>query len=57
MKKLVGSNMIKVRAIIAMTIDHIAWMIYPGHPKEIIRVVLHFIGRITCHIMCYFIAE
>ena len=49
--------MIKLIAIIAMTIDHIAWLIYPGYPKEILPIVLHIIGRITCPIMCYFIAE
>lgn len=57
MKKPLDSNMIKVIAIIAMTIDHITWMIYPGYPKDIIPIVLHIIGRITCPIMCYFIAE
>ena len=57
MKKLLDSNMIKIIAIIAMTIDHITWMIYPGYPKEIIPIILHIIGRITCPIMCYFIAE
>ena len=57
MKKLLDSNMIKIIAIIAMSIDHITWMIYPGYPKEIIPIILHMIGRITCPIMCYFIAE
>ncbi len=57
MKKLLDSNMIKFIAIIAMTVDHITWMIFPGYPKEILPVVLHIIGRITCPIMCYFIAE
>lgn len=49
--------MIKLIAIIAMTIDHITWMIYPGYPIEILPIILHIIGRITCPIMCYFIAE
>ena len=57
MKKSLDSNMIKIIAIIAMSIDHITWMIYPGYPKEIIPIILHIIGRITCPIMCYFIAE
>lgn len=57
MKKILDSNMIKLIAIIAMTIDHITWMIYPGYPKEIFPIILHIIGRITCPIMCYFIAE
>ena len=57
MKKTLNSNMIKVIAIIAMTIDHIAWLRFPGYPHEIVPIVLHIIGRITCPIMCYFIAE
>ena len=57
MKKILDSNAIKITAIIAMTIDHIAWMLFPGYPSEIIPIILHTIGRITCPIMCYFIAE
>ena len=57
MKKLLDSNMIKVIAIIAMTIDHITWMLFPGYPYDIIPIILHIIGRLTCPIMCYFIAE
>ena len=57
MKKIFDSNMVKIIAIIAMTIDHITWMIYPGYPTEMLPIILHIIGRITCPIMCYFIAE
>lgn len=55
--KTLNSNAIKVIAIIAMTIDHIAWRLYPGYPKEYLPIILHIIGRLTCPIMCYFIAE
>ena len=57
MKKTLNANRIKVIAILAMTIDHIAWMLFPGYPREALPVVMHIIGRITCPIMCYFIAE
>ena len=57
MKRTLNSNMIKLVAIIAMTIDHIAWLLFPGYPSDVIPVVLHIIGRITCPVMCYFIAE
>ena len=57
MKKVLDSNMIKLIAILAMTIDHVTWLLYPGYPKEVLPIVLHMIGRITCPIMCYFIAE
>ena len=57
MKKVLDSNMIKVIAILAMTIDHIAWLLFPGYPNEILPLVLHIIGRLTCPIMCFFVAE
>ena len=56
-KKILNSNMIKLIAIIAMTIDHIAWLLFPGYPNELLPIALHIIGRITCPIMCFFIAE
>ncbi len=52
-----NSNAIKLIAIIAMTVDHIAWLVFPGYPSEPLPVILHIIGRLTCPIMCYFIAE
>ena len=57
MKRTLNSNSIKIIAIIAMTIDHIAWLLFPGYPREIIPIAMHIIGRITCPIMCYFVAE
>ena len=57
MKAGLNSNWIKLIAIIAMTIDHIAWLVFPGYPREIAPVAMHIVGRITCPIMCYFIAE
>lgn len=57
MKKSLNSNTIKVIAIIAMTIDHITWVAFPGYPKEVLPVFLHIIGRLTCPTMCYFVAE
>ena len=57
MKKIFNANTIKMIAIVAMTIDHIAWMLFPGYSVEAVPVIMHIIGRITCPIMCYFIAE
>lgn len=56
MKRL-DSNVIKIIAILAMTIDHVAWAVFPGYPTEALPLVMHTIGRITCPIMCYFVAE
>lgn len=56
-KKTLDSNAIKLIAIIAMTIDHIAWAVFPGYPTAALPMIMHIIGRITCPIMCYFITE
>lgn len=56
-RKALNATQIKVIAILAMTIDHIAWMAFPGYPKAFLPIMMHLIGRITCPIMCYFIAE
>lgn len=57
MKKGLNSNALKMIAIIAITIDHITWLVFPDYPHEVLPVILHTIGRLTCPIMCYFIAE
>lgn len=57
MKQTLDANAIKTIAIIAMTIDHIAWLLFPGYARGVLPVLLHIIGRITCPVMCYFIAE
>ncbi|MGN0814177.1 MAG: TraX family protein [Candidatus Coproplasma sp.] len=57
MKKRLNSNHLKLIAIIAMTIDHIADLIYPGFPTDPIAITLHIIGRLTAPIMWFFICE
>lgn len=56
-KKFLDSNIIKLIAIIAMTIDHLAWAIFPGYLLNPIAIVMHIIGRITCPIMCFFVRK
>ena len=56
MKKL-NSNHLKIIAIIAMTIDHVADLLYPGMPNIFISNVMHIIGRLTAPIMFFFICE
>lgn len=53
MKEL-DSTQLKMIAIIAMTIDHIAWIL-PSNTT--ISYLMHIIGRITAPIMWFFIAE
>ncbi len=52
-----NANALKLIAILAMTADHLAWALFPGYPRQPLPLLLHLIGRITCPIMCYFIAE
>ena len=56
MKKL-NSNYLKLIAIIAMTIDHITWLAFPGCQKIWYVMLLHIIGRLTAPIMWFFIVE
>ncbi|MBS5062644.1 MAG: conjugal transfer protein TraX [Hungatella hathewayi] len=52
-----NSNQLKLIAIIAMTIDHLTSVIFPGYPLNPGILLLHTIGRLTMPIMCFFIAE
>jgi hypothetical protein len=56
MKKF-NSNHLKLIAIIAMTLDHIADLLYPGMPNNMVSNILHVIGRLTAPIMFFFICE
>lgn len=57
MRKSLDATTLKLIAILAMTIDHVAWLLFPGYAKQALPLVMHIIGRITCPIMCFFIAE
>ncbi len=54
---MLNANALKLIAVAAMTIDHIAWVLYPSYPRAWLPLLMHLIGRVTCPIMCYFIAE
>ena len=55
--KNMNANHLKLIAIIAMTIDHIADLLYPGMPNNMISNIMHIIGRLTAPIMFFFICE
>lgn len=55
--KIFNSNVLKIIAIAAMTLDHLAWAIWRGYSTNGLALTLHILGRLTCPIMCYFIAE
>lgn len=52
-----NATQLKYVAIIAMTIDHLAWLLFPGLSREPIAIIMHVVGRLTAPIMWYFIAE
>ena len=56
MKKF-NSEHLKLIAIIAMTIDHVADLLFPGMPNNMIAHIMHIIGRLTAPIMFFFICE
>lgn len=52
-----NSNHLKLIAIVAMTIDHAADIIYPSFQTRPFAIVMHIVGRLTAPIMWFFIAE
>ena len=52
-----NSNQLKLIAVLAMTLDHLAWTFFPGYSRLPGVLLLHLIGRIAAPIMWYFIAE
>ena len=52
-----NANHLKLIAIIAMTIDHVCDLVYPGFPAEPGAMVLHIAGRLTAPIMWFFVCE
>mgnify|MGYP002853085612 CR=1 FL=1 len=54
-----SGNALKVIAIVAMTIDHLAWMGIETYEQAETpeQVLLHCIGRLTAPIMIFFVAE
>lgn len=52
-----NANTLKLIAIVAMTLDHLTWTLFPGYSTEWYVILLHIIGRITAPIMWFFIAE
>lgn len=52
-----NSNQLKLIAILAMTVDHVTSVLFPGYLTTPGILLLHTIGRLTMPIMCFFIAE
>ena len=56
-EKKLTSNAIKLIAIIAMTIDHTALVLFPRYSTELLVLSMHIIGRLTAPIMMFFVVE
>lgn len=50
-----SANFLKTIALLAMTIDHLAWVFVPQF--SILGTFMHLVGRITAPIMCFFLVE
>lgn len=57
MKNGLSSNQLKAIAIVAMTLDHLVWTLFPGYDTRWFVLLAHIIGRLTAPIMWFFIAE
>ena len=40
-RRSLDSNAIKLIAILAMTVDHIAWAVFPGYPRAALPLLMH----------------
>ena len=56
-KKGLSANALKTIAIIAMTIDHTAWTVWPDKERVWYIMLFHIIGRLTAPVMWFFVAE
>ena len=41
-RRSLDSNAIKLIAILAMTVDHIAWAVFPGYPRAALPLLMRF---------------
>ena len=57
MKKGFNGNQLKIIAILAMTADHAASVIWPDYPVDWRILLIHMIGRMAAPIFWFFVAE
>ena len=57
MRNGLSSNQLKAIAILAMTLDHLVWILFPGYDTRWFVLLAHAVGRLTAPIMCFFISE
>ena len=49
-KKGLNANQLKIIAMISMTVDHLAFVIYPNYPTKWQIILLHILGRMAAPI-------
>lgn len=52
-----SGNALKGIAILAMTLDHLTWTLWPGYTTDWWVLLLHLLGRVTAPIMWFFVVE
>ena len=52
-----SGNALKGIAILAMTLDHLTWTLWPGYATDWWVLVCHVLGRVTAPIMWFFVVE
>ena len=52
-----SGNALKGIAILAMTLDHLTWTLWPGYSTAWWVLLLHLFGRVTAPIMWFFVVE
>lgn len=57
MTKGLNANQLKLIAILAMTLDHLMWICFPGYDTRWFVLLAHILGRLTAPIMWFFLAE
>lgn len=57
MKKILNKNSLQFIAIIAMTLDHLTWVLFKGYSTHPLAIILHILGRLAFPIFAFFIAE
>lgn len=56
-RKTLNANQLKLIAMVAMTVDHVTWAVFPGYRTDWYIILLHIIGRMAAPIFWFFVAE
>lgn len=56
-RRALDANQLKMIALVAMTVDHVAAVVWPNYPMDLPALALHAVGRLAAPIFWFFIAE